>query len=289
LLASIKTICFLVYLKKSLRTIVSNLWRAAVAQIYCEPGAREKNLKRAGQMIAQASQAKAQWIIFPECCDIGYDLNLLQQKPEMVEKGYSAKFFSEQASKFQISIVAGIIDKNAKGQILNQAFAVDKNGQTHSYTKSHLFCTPPILEDKVFQPGNEGPAILDWRESKLATMICYDLRFPEIFRKQALAGAESFALPSAWPMPRVMNMRALSIARAIENQAFFLTANQVGRHSSNGLQFGGGSLIIGADGNILAEADSISEKLIIADLDSEIQKKFRSNIPVFQHRRTDLY
>lgn len=265
---------------------MKNNFILAAAQIHCIPGEREVNWQKAEFFIEQAARLGAEIVVLPECCDLGYDLPLLKSNPDLVIPGESSHFFTSLAKKHSVSIVAGIVERDARN-FYNTAFCVDPTGNAHSYRKSHLFCTPPILENEIFT-GGDGGKVLNWSQGKVAPLICYDLRFPEMARKLALAGAEVFAVPSAWPLARVDTLRVLCRARAIENQCFLVSANQVGRHS-NGLQFAGASMIISADGAILAEADITSEKVIMAEVKEETLVKFREHIPVYQHRRPELY
>ena len=119
-----------------------------------------------------------------------------------------------------------------------------------------------------------------------ATIICYDIRFPELARKLALNGAQLLFVPAEWPHPRLHHWRTLLTARAIENQMYVIACNRVGR--SGETSFFGHSMIINPWGEIVTEADE-NEQIVTAEIDLELVAKVRSTIPVFEDRRPDVY
>jgi predicted amidohydrolase len=123
---------------------------------------------------------------------------------------------------------------------------------------------------------------------KFGLTICYDLRFPEVFRTLAVRDQSAvFVLSSAWPCPRAHHFRALAVARAIENQSYFVAADRVG--TDDGVEFCGQSVIVDPTGAILASASGHEEQLILAELSDELLDSVRKQMPVFEHRRGDLY
>ncbi|MFZ1926664.1 MAG: nitrilase-related carbon-nitrogen hydrolase, partial [Solirubrobacteraceae bacterium] len=125
--------------------------------------------------------------------------------------------------------------------------------------------------------------------TKLGMSICYDLRFPELFRVLALRGARIVVLPAAFTLPSTRDhWEALIRARAIENQVFVVAANQVGKHPG-GHHSGGSSLIVDPWGAVLAGADGEQPGHIVAELDFEYQDDVRKRVPLLSHRRPKLY
>jgi predicted amidohydrolase len=125
---------------------------------------------------------------------------------------------------------------------------------------------------------------LPWGKSAIA--ICYDLRFPELFRSYALAGARIVFLSAAWPYPRLEHWRTLLQARAIENQLFIVACNQVGE--SKGERFFGHSAIYDPWGRLVVEAGD-SKVLLTASVDMALVEEVRQTITVFADRRPELY
>ena len=118
--------------------------------------------------------------------------------------------------------------------------------------------------------------------------ICYDLRFPELYRALACdRGVDVFVISSAWPFPRVEHLRALSVARAIENQSYVILSNRVGK--DGGVPFCGSSAIIDPYGVIVAAASTDREELVTAELSRDVIESVRKRMPIFEHRRRDLY
>ena len=116
-------------------------------------------------------------------------------------------------------------------------------------------------------------------------LVCYDLRFPELWRVAALAGAEVFTIGASWPEARQAHWRALLIARAIENQAYVVGVNRVGRDPSH--QYRGGSMIVAPGGEIIAEAGR-EPTVVDAELDPEALRRWREEFPALQDVRPEL-
>ena len=119
--------------------------------------------------------------------------------------------------------------------------------------------------------------------------ICYDLRFPELYRRLATEDhANVFILSSAWPFPRVgRSVRILATARAIENQSYVIVSNRVGK--DDGVPFCGSSAIIDPYGVVIASASTDREELLVAEISLENLQSVRDCMPVFTDRRSDLY
>ncbi|HRC42273.1 MAG TPA: nitrilase-related carbon-nitrogen hydrolase, partial [Tetrasphaera sp.] len=111
---------------------------------------------------------------------------------------------------------------------------------------------------------------------------CYDLRFPELYRRQLDAGAQVFLVPAAWPMARVEHWRVLGRARAIENQCVLIACNTAGTHG--GYRMGGASQVVSARGEVLAEAGP-DEEVLSVDVDLEAIAAWRADFPVLADRR----
>jgi predicted amidohydrolase len=116
--------------------------------------------------------------------------------------------------------------------------------------------------------------------------VCYDLRFPELWRHYALDGARLAFIPAEWPQKRIAHWRALLPARAIENQMYFVGCNRVGE--SKGETFGGSSMIVNPWGEILTQGNE-HEALLCAQIDLALVDDVRARVPVFRDRRTDIY
>jgi omega-amidase len=163
------------------------------------------------------------------------------------------------------------------------------------YDKVHLFT--PTAEHMTFSAGELPPPVGSMENANgeqvlLSGGICYDLRFPELFRFPSRAGAEILCLPAQWPTPREGHWESLSIARAVENQCFVLASNRtgeafIGRRKQH-LEFPGNSLIISPYGEVIARGAG-QVGLVEADIDLNLVREFRVRIPVQKDCRPDLY
>lgn len=257
--------------------------KIAAAQIACVLGDREANLKKIRQFAAQAKEAGAELVVYPETADTGYSISVIQDIAMTRSQG-SVPALSDIAKEFSLAIICGISERVDKGIYNSQVF-IDAEGKVAGhYRKCHLFGAG---ESACFSPGDELSS-LSYEGFQLGLSICYDLRFPEVYRKLATEDkSDVFVVSSAWPLPRTEHLRILSLARAIENQSYLVLANRVGR--DKGLTFCGSSAIISPSGEILASASADGEELVTAELSQEVLGSVRERMTVFADRREDLY
>jgi predicted amidohydrolase len=142
------------------------------------------------------------------------------------------------------------------------------------------------MEEEKFLTSGDQIGSLDIEGIPAGVMICYDIRFPELARTLALAGAQILFVPAEWPHPRLHHWRTLLMARAIENQMFVVACNRVG--ISGKTEFFGHSMIIDPWGEIIAEGGE-QEEIISASLQMSDVKQVRNKIPVFDDRRPEIY
>jgi omega-amidase len=139
----------------------------------------------------------------------------------------------------------------------------------------------------VLSPG-DGFTSFAFADLRFGFSICYDLRFPEVYRKLAVENdVNAFLISSAWPFPRVEHFRTLAMARAIENQSYVIVANRTG--ADDGVSFCGSSAIIDPYGVLIASASQDREELVHAELSVDLVDSVRSRMDVFADRRKDLY
>jgi predicted amidohydrolase len=191
------------------------------------------------------------------------------------------------AAELSIAIVAGVSERDG-ALIYNSQVFVDRQGEIITkYRKTHLFASAPIAEHKCFSPGDRLSSFA-FAGLRFGLSICYDLRFPELYRKLAVENnVNSFIVSSAWPFPRFEHFRTLAMARAIENQSYMIVANRVG--TDDGVPFCGTSMIIDPYGITIASACKDREELIHAEILEDAVKSVRSQMDVFAHRRPDVY
>lgn len=243
------------------------------------------NQQRAGEWIAEAMKAepKPDVIVLPEMWNTGYALDRLDGIAEP-ENGPICDWLSETAAHYGITIVGGSISEQRSSGFYNTLYAYAPDGsQLTRYDKIHLFKL--MDEEKFMQPG-EQTALFPLGDVTAAASICYDIRFPELARTLALAGAKVWFVPAEWPNPRLHHWRTLLTARAIENQMYVIACNRVGRDEKS--EFFGHSMIIDPWGEVIAEGGE-EEGIISATIDLELSEDVRGRIPVFADRRPELY
>ncbi len=165
----------------------------------------------------------------------------------------------------------------------NRATVIDQEGRVlGDYDKIHPFSFAG--EDRHYGPG-ERILLVEAGGFTVCPLICYDLRFPELWRLAARAGAEVFTIGASWPAARAAHWRQLAVARAIENQAFVVACNRVGRDPNHA--YAGGSLVVSPLGEILAEGGEAAA-LVEAGLDRSTLLEWRQTFPAMRDRRDSM-
>lgn len=260
--------------------------KIAAAQITCALGDVEANVRKMRDFSSRAKKQGAELILFPEASDTGYSIPVIRDHAKTWTEG-AVPALQEMAKEFSLTIVAGVSERE-RDIIYNSQVFIDPRGKLiASYRKTHLFVLGPNDERTCYTPGDKFVSV-PFAGFNFGLTICYDLRFPEVARALALEhDANVLLVSSAWPLPRVAHLRALAIARAIENQSYLVLANRSGVDA--GVTCCGTSAIIDPSGAVLASASGDREELLVADISAETIVEVRNKIPVFSHRRADLY
>jgi len=255
----------------------------ALAQTDIILGDKAANLARGRELAAQAAAQAADLLIFPELWTTGYDLPRAAELAEPLPAGPTAQALSAWAAEFGLWITGSMLERTPDGVFNAAALFGPKGEVVGPYRKIHRF--GPMAEDRWLEAGCE-PGLFDPPWGKTGVAICYDLRFPGLFQRYALAGARLILLPSEWPHPRLHHWRTLVQARAIENQCFVAAVNRVGSDRDNA--FCGHSMLVGPGGQVITEADE-SPELLIATIDLSESDDARGRIPVLTDRRSECY
>jgi predicted amidohydrolase len=245
-------------------------------------GQPETSLARAREFAAQAHRADADLLLLPELWLHGYDLERAQEWATPLGEGGFAEVASL-AHEFQLHLAGSMLERHASG-VSNTAVLYGPTGELlGSYRKIHLFRL--MQEHHYLAPGEHATLCpTPWGPTGLA--ICYDLRFPELFRAMALAGAQLFVVPAQWPVKRLEAWLLLARARAAENELVVAACNRVG--SDEDVTFPGHSIVADPWGNTLIEGDS-QERLLIAQADLHEIDRVRRYLPVYNDRRPAAY
>jgi omega-amidase len=254
----------------------------SLAQMNIALGDPRKNTAMAEEAITEAARRGSHLVLLPELWSTGYALNQARDLGTQLNVGVFAQL-ATWATQNKLSIVGSVLEKRGL-EVSNSATFHAPNGKVMGvYRKIHLFRL--MDEDRYLQPGS-APLIMDLPWGTTALAICYDLRFPELFRKYAVQGAKLMLLPAEWPIERAEHWRALLIARAIENQCYMVAVNAVGQTGNT--VFGGHSMIVDPWGRVVIEVGE-TPTLATAEIDLDEVDRARAKIPVFDDRRPDMY
>jgi omega-amidase len=254
----------------------------ALAQLNIQLGNVDHNCRRGYEMITQAAEQGCQLVLLPELWTTGYDLS---QSAHHAQANQACLVqLTELANRFNIAIGGSLIE-SSQGKYYNSFCLVTPgNVAPACYRKIHLF---GLMHEQDWLQSGDRSVLAAVSGIPAGLAICYDLRFPELFRQYALDGAQIVLLPAEWPLRRRAHWEILLQARAIENQFFVIGVNAVG--ASGGETFGGTSLAISPWGETLAQASPGEEACLIVEIDTRQIDQVRSRIPVFQDRRADVY
>ncbi len=254
----------------------------------------EANLAVADRLTRAAAADGAELIVLPEkWTAIGPD-EVLRAAAEPLD-GRAVAWARAIAAELSVDLVAGSFVERIPGEekLANTCVHVSSAGAVRAvYRKLHMFDVSidgrAYKESELELPGQEIVLSETAAGVELGLAICYDLRFPELFRILAVRGARIFALPSAFTLPTTRDhWEVLVRARAIENQAFVIAANQTGSHPG-GMRSGGRSMIVDPWGVVLAQApDGVHH--VTAELDLGRQREIRTDLPALANRRPDAY
>ena len=267
--------------------------RVAAVQLNSSADLRA-NLASADRLTRAAAAEGASLIVLPEkWTAIGSD-EQLRAAAETLE-GQALSWARAIARELSLDLVAGSILELLPGQdkLANTCVHVDPQGEIRAtYRKLHMFDVEvggrSYRESELEQPGDEIVLSHTAEGVELGLSICYDLRFPELYRILAVRGARVIAVPAAFTLATTRDhWETLLRARAIENQAFVVAANQVGAHPG-GHRSGGRSMIVDPWGVVLAQAPD-REGHVLAELDLERQLQIRSELPSLANRRPAAY
>lgn len=258
--------------------------KLALVQMNVQIGEPDTNYHKVRQFLEQSIGQKPDVIILPEMWNTGYALEQADRIAD-VDGQRARSIFSDFSNRHNVTIVGGSVlyKDSATGRVTNTMLVYQNGIEVLRYDKMHLFRL--MDEDQYLTAGNSF-GLFDYQGTKVGTMICYDLRFPFLFRKLVNSGAKVLINSAQWPTARLDHWRTLVIARAIENQSYMIAVNRCG--TSRNTEFPGHSMVVDPWGEILLEGDS-TEQIYHLEIDLAKVDEIRNRIPVFEDQRFDLY
>ncbi len=262
--------------------------KLALCQISSKREDKEENLKKIEKLTRQAKQQGADLAVFPELCLTGYVI--LDQVYELAETipGPITQKVEALAKETGMHIVFGMPELSEKSQatVFNTAVLVGPKGYIGKYRKMHLPTHSVFEEKRYFRPGYE-PTTFQTELGTIGLSICYDVFFPEVYRLARLQGAQLMVCISASPAVRRGYFEILTAARALENTAFLAYVNLAG--VEDGLQFWGGSRLVGPVGDVVAKAKYDEEDFVLCEVDFGDLRVAEPFIPLIRDLRPELF
>jgi predicted amidohydrolase len=267
--------------------------RAAAVQLNATEDT-DRNLERADRLVRDAAARGAELVVLPEKWTVLGKREHMAAGAQTLD-GAAISWARATAAQLGIDLVAGSLFEHVEDaeKGFNTSVHVGPDGEIQSvYRKIHLFDVEVdgavYAESSTEDPGDEIVVTDLANGLRLGMSVCYDLRFPELYRILTLRGAELLTVPAAFTLPTTRDhWEVLVRARAIENQCFVIAANQIGDHPG-GLRSGGRSLIVDPWGLVLATAPD-TECAIVADLDLDNLHGIRRRLPSVSRRRPEAY
>jgi deaminated glutathione amidase len=268
--------------------------RAAAVQLNARAD-KAANLEKADGLVRRAARDGAELVVLPEKWTTFGTGDDLRAAAETIGAGEASTWAAAIARELEIDLVAGSISERVEGedQLRNTSLHYGPDGELKAaYRKIHMFDVEiegvEYRESDNEDPGDAAVLTATADGVEIGLTICYDLRFPELFRLLAVDGARILTVPAAFTVPTTRDhWEPLIRARAIENQAFVIASNQIGKHPPTH-RSGGRSMIVDPWGIVLAAAPD-TETVISADLDLEAQAAIRRRLPSLQNRRPAAY
>lgn len=278
----------------------------AVVQLNLNNGA-EENRKKCLHWIRKAAEQGAEVISLPELYSSHYfcqseDVENFSIAEPLGDISFTA--FSEVAKELGVALIIPFFEKRMSGIYHNSAYIIDTDGSRAGlYRKMHIPDDPHFYEKFYFTPGDLGFQSITTQKGNIGTLICWDQWYPEAARLTALKGAQVLFYPTAigWhPSEKAqygenqygawMNVMK---GHAVANGVYVAAANRIGLEQylpgTDGIEFWGNSFICGPQGEILAQASSDKEEILMATVDLAHQENVRQNWPFFRDRRIDAF
>jgi predicted amidohydrolase len=255
----------------------------ALAQMAIALGRPQENLQMAQNLATQAAAQGANLLLLPELWATGYDLARTSEYAAALDSGHFA-LMASLAQANRVYVAGTALEANPDGKPFNTAALYGPDGRClGAYRKVHLWA--PLGEVEHLTPGDTMPAFdLPW--GRVAMAICYDLRFPELWRRLADAGAQLVLIPAEWPVHRVEHWRLLLRARAVENQLYVAGCNRAGADDDG--EFGGHSAMVDPWARVLIEGGSESG-LLVTKIEMDEVVRARRIFPFLGDRRPEVY
>jgi omega-amidase len=242
---------------------------------------KRANHARVRALVEEAAPEPGSLVVLPEMFATGFSMSVgsIAEPPA----GESQRFLARLAREHRVCVLGGIASAGRDGRGSNECVVYSAEGEEIArYAKLHPFAHGG--EDRHYSAGH-SLASFPWAGFEVAPFICYDLRFPEVFRRAVRRGATLLVVIANWPAARGLHWTTLLRARAIENQAYVVGVNRCGRDPN--FEYPGRSMVVGPDGELVAEAAD-GETVIRAEPDPAFLRRYREQLPFLRDMRGEF-
>jgi predicted amidohydrolase len=238
------------------------------------------NHAKASAMIEAAKPQPGSLVVLPEMFATGFSMNVAAIHDS--DDRETQDFLAKTAADYRIYLLGGVVTKDVSGRGRNECVVYSPQGlEVARYCKLQPFTLGGESDNYV---AGENTCLFTWADFTVAPFICYDLRFPEIFRAAVRRGANLYTVIASWPIAREEHWITLLKARAIENQAYVVGVNRSGRDPN--FVYPGRSIIVHPSGEVLADA-GIEESFLSVELNLEDLAEYRRKLPFLNDMRTE--
>jgi len=233
------------------------------------------NFAKVRGLLDAAPPKKGSLIVVPEMFATGFSCDVTKTLEPV--GGETEQFLRELAGEYGCAVLGGVVTPGKDGRGRNQSLVIAPDGsELARYTKVQCFS---LGGESVVHECGASPVIFEWGGFKIAPLICYDLRFPELARSAVKLGAEVLVYIAAWPVKRFQHWITLLQARAIENQAYVIGVNRTGTDPQ--FSYNGRSLVVDPHGVIIADAGEREHELQ-AEIESSVLHEWRAQFPALR-------
>lgn len=251
--------------------------KVLIVQMQSVLGDKKANFAKITHLLEGYKNSNADLIILPELFATGWFCDIYDKVAENIKDSETIRFLSDIAKNFKANLIGGsFVRREDDGTIKNTCPVFDRNGNIiATYDKMHLYSYLGDTENLNSTKG-EKPVIAQTDIGKIGLTVCYDIRFPEIYRCYAFGGADILVNVAAWPKNRKLHWETLSRARAIENQSFMIAVSQTGE-IQNGIYNLGHSAVLSPLGETIASLND-EETVLTAEFDLTEMKELREKV-----------
>ena len=246
-------------------------------------GNKDATISNAERLLDKYKDRKPDLIIFPEVWSVGWYCKNFKKEAETLENSKTIEFLKECAINHNCIIIGGSFIRKINNEYKNSCPIINRKGELSTiYDKMHLFSHTGSEENKYVTTGEELK-LIDIGITKIGISVCYDIRFPEIYRAYSKAGAEVLINVAAWSNKKLEHWEIMHKARAIENQCFMIAADQTGKITEDEYNLGH-SMVINPWGEVINSLKQ-EEDCLYTEIEIDEVKKLRKSFPLISDRR----